>query len=133
MKATYIFLLILIVIISGLGGAIYLFQQPFKQADIPRWKVRETKNGVWHLFSVEEPSRQTTAWFEGNPDQARCDTIVIMGGLEEGRNLAVGAAHLPQRANIVALRHPINQFFEASPWEEWAWWEWLLQYLDTRR
>ncbi|MBF0280839.1 MAG: hypothetical protein HQM13_23810 [SAR324 cluster bacterium] len=74
---------------------------------------------------MEEPRRQSTAWFEGNPNHAQCDTIVIMGGLEEGRNLAVGAAHIPNRANIVALQHPINQFFRSNPWNGWTWWEWM--------
>ncbi len=126
MKATYIFLLTLVVAIGGFGWKIYVFQQPFKSSEIPQWKVQKTKNGVWKLFAIKEPERQTTAWFEGNPNQTQCDTIVIMGGLEEGRNLAVGAAHIPERANIVALRHPINQLFESNPWNEWAWWEWLV-------
>lgn len=126
MRISRIILLIFILLIIAIGWKIYDFQKPFNLSDIPQWQVQVNRVGVWKLFAVEEPDRQTVAWFEGNPNHAQCDTIVIMGGLEEGQNLAVGALHLEQRANIIALRHPINQFFELHPWQEWGWYEWLV-------
>ncbi|MBF0289167.1 MAG: hypothetical protein HQM14_15215 [SAR324 cluster bacterium] len=125
MRTIYIVLLIGAVSLGAVLWKISLFQQPFNESEIPEWQVQEIDAGTWKVFALDEPHRQTTAWIEGNPDNAQCDTIVIMGGLEEGRNLAVGAEHIPERANIVALRHPINQFFETHPWKQWTWWEWL--------
>ncbi len=120
-----IFFLALVLLIAIGWWQIKQFQQPFQQKDIPLWQIQELENGVWELTSVEEPHRKTHAWLELNPKGLQCDTLVIMGGLEEGHNLAIGGAHIPNRANIVAIRHPINQFFQAQPWQEWGFFTWL--------
>lgn len=122
------FLLISIVILFLIGfflGKVYFFQKPFIESDIPQWGVEEMNEGKWKLYSIDEPNRHTLAWLERGPKSEQCDTLVLMGGLDDGKNLAVGANHLKKRANLISIRHPLNQLIESNPWQSWAFKEWL--------
>lgn len=109
----------------SIAWKLYPVQQPFQKSDIPQWEVHELSPKQWKLNSVEDPQRTTNAWFEAATQKTRCDTVILLGGVEEGANLLSGRSKQSSKANVLVLEHPIQSFLERNPWKQWTlqdWW-----------
>ena len=119
--------LLLLMLMVGVGATYWKLEQvrqPVQVAEIPYWQVRELDPERWELYSVDDPQRQTTAWFRGNPRGLRCDTSILLTGVQQGKNLLDGSAVLGDPANTVVMEHPIRQFVERQVWLKYGIWEW---------
>lgn len=115
----------LVVLLVYGAWRIFLFQRPFSADEIPEWRVQEMEEHQWLLYAKEDPQRFTSAWISENPNGNRCDTVVLLGGLDVDHQLVNGADHIPDHGNVVALRHPLQQFISLYPVEKWTWRDWL--------
>ncbi|MBC8257921.1 MAG: hypothetical protein H8E38_02805 [SAR324 cluster bacterium] len=123
----YIFLMIMLACISlvcGIIYKIYLVQQPFLVEDVPEWTVRELSPQIWELRSVTSPERSTNAWIT-RPEKMQCDTLIIVGGVEEGKSLLTGGGKWKYTGNTILMKQPVHSFLLRNPWKEWSildWW-----------
>ncbi len=110
------------------SGAFYWklqqIKQPIQPEEIPRWQVREIDRQQWEIYSVDEPSRKTTAWFKRNPRGLACDTSILLAGVKQGDNLLKGNEGLNDPGNTVIMEHPIQQYVAERRWEEYGVGEW---------
>lgn len=118
------FIVTIFILIGIFAWKVYKAQQPFRPDDVPQWNVKEVTTDEWILSSVDDPERYTQAWFIGNPNGKRCDTTIMLGGVQQGRNLIEGGQHLPDHANMATLRHPVQAFLKTDPRKNWGWLEW---------
>ena len=124
----FLLLLILSFIILLIGGTllkIFLVQQPFIAEDVPTWKVHELTPYKWELRSVEYPERTTTAWIT-RPEKMQCDTLIIIGGVEEGENLLSGVGKWKYTGNTILMKQPVHSFLLRYYWKDWDildWWQ----------
>jgi hypothetical protein len=129
MKVLYrVFLIIVcacIIVTSVAAFKIYRLQQPFKAADVPEWKVKELSSQKWELKSITDPERSTTAWIE-RPEGQKCDTLIIVGGVEEGENLLAGGGNWKYTGNTILMKQPVHSFLLRHHWKDWSlldWWQ----------
>ena len=129
MKVLYrVFLIVVcagIILVSGVSYKIYRLQQPFKVTDVPEWKVKELSSQKWELRSLTEPKRSTYAWIV-SPEGQKCDTLIIVGGMEEGENLLAGGGEWKSTGNTILMKQPIHSFFLRHHWKDWSildWWQ----------
>ena len=82
--------ILLLGLISFLGISYWKLEQisqPIKPEEILRWQVRELDTEQWEIQSISDPERKTIAWFRGNPRGLRCDTSILLTGVQQGKNL----------------------------------------------
>ncbi|RTZ80853.1 MAG: hypothetical protein DSY98_03675, partial [SAR324 cluster bacterium] len=129
MKVLYrVFLIIVcacIIVTSVAAFKIYRLQQPFQAADVPEWKVKELSSQKWELKSITDPERSTTAWI-ARPEGQKCDTLIIVGGVEEGENLLAGGGNWKYTGNTILMKQPVHSFLLRHHWKDWSlldWWQ----------
>jgi hypothetical protein len=119
---------ILLLGLVSLLGLIYWkleqIRQPIELKEIPRWQIRELNAEQWEIQSVSDPERKTTAWFRGNPQGLRCDTSVLLTGVQQGKNLLDSSVGLNDLANTVAMEHPIREYIRKQVWRSYGVAEW---------
>ena len=116
---------IIIMLISGTALKIYLVQQPFLAEDVPEWTVQELTSYEWELHSVDDPGRSTTAWIT-RPEKMQCDTLIIVGGVEEGEKLLSGGGKWKYTGNTILMKQPVHSFLLRHYWKDWNlldWWQ----------
>ena len=115
---------VIILVISGVAFKIYLVQQPFQADDVPEWTVTELTALTWELRSVDDPERSTTAWIT-RPEKLKCDTLILIGGVEEGENLLAGGGKWKYTGNTILMKQPVHSFLLRHHWKNWSlldWW-----------
>ncbi len=115
----------IILLISGIALKIFLVQQPFLAEDVPDWKVQELTPYKWELRSVDDPERSTTAWIT-RPEKMQCDTLIIVGGVEEGEKLLSGSGKWKFTGNTILMKQPVHSFLLRHYWKDWDlldWWQ----------
>jgi len=115
----------IIVLIGGTVLKIFFVQQPFIAEDVPAWKVHELTPYKWELRSVEDPERSTTAWIT-RPEKMQCDTLIIIGGVEEGKNLLSVGGKWKYTGNTILMKQPVHSFIQRHYWKDWDlldWWQ----------
>ena len=129
MKVLYrVFLIIVcacIIVTSVAAFKIYRLQQPFQAVDVPEWKVKELSSQKWGLKSITDPERSTTAWI-ARPEGQKCDTLIIVGGVEEGENLLAGGGNWKYTGNTILMKQPVHSFLLRHHWKDWSlldWWQ----------
>jgi hypothetical protein len=129
MKVLYsVFLIIVcafIIVTSVAAFKIYRLQQPFQATDVPEWKVKELSSQKWELKSITDPERSTTAWI-ARPEGQKCDTLIIVGGVEEGENLLAGGGNWKYTGNTILMKQPVHSFLLRHHWKDWNlldWWQ----------
>ena len=116
---------ICVVCICILAYKIHLVQQPLEADDVPEWTVTELNSYKWELRSVNDNERSTTSWIV-NPDGLKCDTLIIIGGVEEGENLLNGGGEWKYTGNTILMKQPVHSFIQSNSWKNWSlrdWWE----------
>ena len=114
-----------IIVISGVVFKIYRLQQPFQAADVPEWRVNELSSQHWELRSITDPERTTAAWI-ARPSDQQCDTLIIVGGVEEGENLLAGGGNWKYTGNTILMKQPIHSFLLRHHWKDWSILDWWL-------
>ena len=112
-----------ILAISIVALKIFLVQQAFQPEDVPEWTVQELTPYKWELRSVNEPERTTTAWI-ARPDDLKCDTLIIVGGVEEGENLLAGVGKWKYTGNTILMKQPVHSFLLRHHWKNWSLMDW---------
>ncbi len=118
------FILCIMFILGGVTLKIYLVQQPFLPKDIPKWEVQELSTYKWKLKSLDYPERNTTVWIK-SPENMKCDTLIIIAGVEEGENLLSGRGKWKYSGNTLLMKQPVHTFLKRNSWKEWDimdWW-----------
>jgi len=116
---------IIILVISVTAIKIFLVQQPFLAEDVPEWKIHELTPLKWELRSVDDPERSTTAWIT-HPEKMQCDTLIIVGGVEEGENLLSGGGKWKFTGNTILMKQPVHSFLKRHYWKDWDLLDWWL-------
>ena len=119
--------ILLLGLISFLGLSFWKLEQirqPIKPEVIPRWQVRELDTEQWEIQSISNPERKTIAWFRGNPRGLRCDTSILLTGVQQGKNLLDRSDVLNDPANTVAMEHPIREYLNKQVWLSYGVAEW---------
>ena len=122
----YVFLIIVsacIIMLSGVILKIYRVQQPFQADDVPEWTVMELNPHKWELRSITDPERSTIAWVI-SPAGLQCDTLILVGGVEEGENLLAGGGKWKYTGNTILMKQPVHSFLLRHHWKNWSWLDW---------
>jgi len=123
----YVFLIIVlacILFLSIVALKIYYVQQPFQAFEVPDWKVIELTPHKWELRSSTDHERSTTAWVI-SPAGLQCDTLILVGGVEEGENLLAGRGKWKYTGNTILMKQPVHSFLLQHHWRNWSlldWW-----------
>ena len=115
----------IMILIGGTVLKIFIVQQPFVAEDVPTWKVHELTPNKWELRSLEDPTRSTTAWIK-RPKNMQCDTMIIVGGVEQGENLLSGGGQWKYTGNTILMKQPVHSFILRHYWKDWDLLDWWL-------
>ena len=118
--------LMVFLLLVGISVAwkIHQIGQPIQVNEIPIWRLIEKEPDHWLLEYTKDSNRKTDAWIKSPLNHYFCDTLIIVAGVEEGREFLLLDKWVSTNANMVLLEQPIRDFIHSETFKNWGLVEW---------